>query len=62
MFKIVIRHQKQGDQREGKGPCSKDTAAAKDASDFKAVLTKSLFVYLFIPATSQTSHAQWVGE
>lgn len=62
LFKIVIRHQKPGDKQEEKGQCSKDSAAAKDASDFKAVLTKSLFAYLFIPARSQTSHAQQIGE
>lgn len=61
LFKIVIRRQKPGDKQEEKGQCSKDTAAAKD-SDFKAVLTKSLFAYLFIPARSQTSHAQQIGE
>lgn len=57
MFKVVTRHQTQGDTRAEQGQCCKDTAVAEDASDFKAVLTKSLLVYLFIPARSQTSHA-----
>lgn len=62
MFKTVIRHQKQGAKQEGKGRCSKDTAAAKGDSDFKVVSTKSLFAYLFLPGLKPVTRNRQVSK